>query len=162
MHPAMNRCLISLPLRVHGIRSCLKIGQTHRRFATDKERKFPEEIPSFSSADSLNRIYPNSRLDMTVVPDPPVASDPNTFTGYIPMSQLKIRYARSGGPGGQHLHKTNTKVAVSVHLESAEWIPQSTRTELMRIVSHIPVMFFLLFLSSFSTRTASIRTASGL
>ena len=118
---------------------CLRPALLPRRFAGTKAPadglKFPSRLPAYSSEDSLHNMYPHSRLDMTVVPEVPVAASPTEFSGFIPMSKLSVRYARSGGPGGQHAHKTNTKVSVSFHLESADWIPETTRNELMRIVS---------------------------
>ena len=128
---------MALSLKLFSLRTPLRSLTFCRKYASSKtpETTFPIEVPQYTSANSLHRIYPDSRLDLTAVPDPPVAEDPDSFTGYIPMSKLTVRYARSGGPGGQHAHKTNTKVNVSFHLQSAEWIPESTRAELLRIVS---------------------------
>lgn len=128
-----------MALRLLSVRPSLQPLKMCRKFASKpaKEDKFLKDIPQYSSAHSLDKLYPNSRLDLTAVPDPPSAANDDSFTGYIPISKLTIGYARSGGPGGQHAQKTNTKVNVSFHLQSADWIPESTRNELMRIVSQL-------------------------
>ena len=51
------------------------------------------------------------------------------------MEALDIKYSRSSGPGGQHINKTESKVQVSFHLDSAEWIPKEIRQKLAEIVS---------------------------
>lgn len=55
------------------------------------------------------------------------------FTGVIPMKKLIIDSCRASGPGGQHVNKKNTKVSVSFHLETADWLPEETRTKLSEI-----------------------------
>lgn len=42
----------------------------------------------------------------------------------IPRSALEIRTSRSGGAGGQHVNKVETKVEIRLHLETAAWIPE--------------------------------------
>ena len=93
--------------------------------------KFPKDVPQFKSDYSLDKVYPESSLDWTASPSPQVSD--TKFNGFIPMNKLTITYARSGGPGGQHVNKTNTKVRVSFHLASADWIPEKTRIELSRL-----------------------------
>lgn len=61
-------------------------------------------------------------------------SDENEFSGYIPVKKLQISYCKSSGPGGQHVNTTNTKVTVSLHLESADWIPENAKQKLAVIV----------------------------
>ncbi|RWS17671.1 peptidyl-tRNA hydrolase-like protein [Dinothrombium tinctorium] len=87
-----------------------------------------ESLPEFKSAINLQNVYPKSSLDITKPAEVPKSEA--QFTGYIPVEQLLINYARSGAPGGQHANKTNTKVTVSFKLVSAEWIPKSTREKL--------------------------------
>lgn len=55
------------------------------------------------------------------------------FSGVIPIKKLIIDSCRSSGPGGQHVNKKNTKVQVSFHLASADWLPQETRDNLAQI-----------------------------
>uniref|UniRef100_A0A4W4ETM0 Large ribosomal subunit protein mL62 n=1 Tax=Electrophorus electricus TaxID=8005 RepID=A0A4W4ETM0_ELEEL len=45
--------------------------------------------------------------------------------------RLKITYSRSGGPGGQHVNKVNSKAAVRFHVQTAEWIPEEVRNEIL-------------------------------
>jgi peptidyl-tRNA hydrolase ICT1 len=97
-----------------------------------RENDFPKQVPEFKSLYSLDKIYPKSSLDWTVTPTLEVSS-PDKFNGYIPVEKLSVTYARSSGPGGQHVNKTNSKVRVTFHLESAEWIPEKTRMELAKL-----------------------------
>lgn len=55
------------------------------------------------------------------------------FDGIIPIKKLIIDSCRSSGPGGQHVNKKNTKVSVSFHLPTADWLPDETRDKLSHI-----------------------------
>ncbi|KAI2658799.1 Peptidyl-tRNA hydrolase ICT1, mitochondrial [Labeo rohita] len=44
----------------------------------------------------------------------------------IPVDKLKITYSRSSGPGGQHVNKE-----VRFHVQTAEWIPEEVRQEIL-------------------------------
>lgn len=55
------------------------------------------------------------------------------FDGVIPFKKLIIDSCRASGPGGQHVNKKNTKVSVSFKIETADWLPQETRTKLAEI-----------------------------
>lgn len=82
---------------------------------------------SYKSALSLEKIYPNSTLKIT---DPKLPSN-TTFSGYIPLEELEIKYSRSSGPGGQNVNKVNTKVDVRFHLQSAKWLSNKIKNELI-------------------------------
>ncbi|XP_015463326.1 peptidyl-tRNA hydrolase ICT1, mitochondrial isoform X2 [Astyanax mexicanus] len=45
--------------------------------------------------------------------------------------QLKISYSRSSGPGGQHVNKASTKAEVRFHVQTASWIPEEVRNEII-------------------------------
>ncbi|RXN05237.1 peptidyl-tRNA hydrolase mitochondrial [Labeo rohita] len=45
--------------------------------------------------------------------------------------KLKITYSRSSGPGGQHVNKVSTKAEVRFHVQTAEWIPEEVRQEIL-------------------------------
>ncbi|KAG9267745.1 peptidyl-tRNA hydrolase ICT1, mitochondrial isoform X1 [Astyanax mexicanus] len=49
----------------------------------------------------------------------------------IPVDQLKISYSRSSGPGGQHVNKASTKAEVRFHVQTASWIPEEVRNEII-------------------------------
>lgn len=55
------------------------------------------------------------------------------FSGLIPIKKLRFDYCRASGPGGQHVNKTNSKVSLSFHVESAEWLPEETRKKLAEL-----------------------------
>jgi ribosome-associated protein len=48
----------------------------------------------------------------------------------IPLDQLRVRYVRSGGPGGQNVNKVATKAEVRFRLTEALWIPGRVRARL--------------------------------
>ncbi|XP_067285623.1 peptidyl-tRNA hydrolase ICT1, mitochondrial isoform X2 [Pseudorasbora parva] len=49
----------------------------------------------------------------------------------IPLDKLKITYCRSSGAGGQHVNKVSTKAEVRFHVQTAEWIPEDVRREIL-------------------------------
>ncbi|XP_043085974.1 peptidyl-tRNA hydrolase ICT1, mitochondrial isoform X2 [Puntigrus tetrazona] len=49
----------------------------------------------------------------------------------IPVDKLKITYSRSSGPGGQNVNKVSTKAEVRFHVQTAEWIPEEVRQEIL-------------------------------
>ncbi|XP_073722737.1 large ribosomal subunit protein mL62 [Misgurnus anguillicaudatus] len=50
---------------------------------------------------------------------------------HIPVDKLKITYSRSSGPGGQHVNKVSTKAEVRFHVQTAQWIPEEVRREIL-------------------------------
>jgi len=48
----------------------------------------------------------------------------------IPQDRLRIRYVRSGGPGGQNVNKVATKADVRFRVADADWIPGPWRERL--------------------------------
>ncbi|XP_008312943.1 large ribosomal subunit protein mL62 [Cynoglossus semilaevis] len=48
----------------------------------------------------------------------------------VPVERLTVSYSRSGGPGGQHVNKVNTKAEVRFHLHTADWIPEDVRQKI--------------------------------
>ncbi|GFR29077.1 peptidyl-tRNA hydrolase ICT1, mitochondrial [Trichonephila clavata] len=88
-------------------------------------------IRDFKSEYSLDRIYPNSSLDISKPKE--VKSNPEKFSGLVPLDKLEITYSRSSGPGGQNVNKVNTKVEIRFHVDTASWIPQVTREKLAKL-----------------------------
>ncbi|XP_061562347.1 peptidyl-tRNA hydrolase ICT1, mitochondrial [Phycodurus eques] len=50
---------------------------------------------------------------------------------YIPVDRLTVSYSRSGGPGGQHVNKVNTKTEIRFHVLTADWIPEDVRQKIL-------------------------------
>jgi ribosome-associated protein len=48
----------------------------------------------------------------------------------IPRHRLTIRFARSGGPGGQNVNKVETKAEIRLRVADADWIPARVRERL--------------------------------
>ncbi len=53
----------------------------------------------------------------------------------IPPSELRFRTARSGGPGGQHVNKTSTKVEVLWNVALSESLSEAQRERLLAKLS---------------------------
>ncbi len=54
----------------------------------------------------------------------------------IPPSELRFRTARSGGPGGQHVNKTSTKVEVLWNVAGSESLSEAQRERLLAKLSN--------------------------
>lgn len=81
------------------------------------------------------------------------------FNGIIPVKKLIIDACRSSGPGGQHVNKKNTKVSVSFHVETADWLPEETRKRMSEIhASNISKEGYLTVRSD-KTRTQTLNLA---
>ncbi|MCO4773205.1 MAG: aminoacyl-tRNA hydrolase [Deltaproteobacteria bacterium] len=48
----------------------------------------------------------------------------------IPSQFLEVRYARSGGPGGQHVNKTETQVDMRLHVGACDVLRDSVKDRL--------------------------------
>ena len=53
----------------------------------------------------------------------------------IPGSEIQVTYARSSGPGGQHVNKTSSRALLRWNLESSEAPDDATRTLLREKLS---------------------------
>lgn len=73
------------------------------------------------------------------------------LAAFFPVESLKVSFARSSGPGGQHVnkgklvrpfvvdahhssHTVSTKAIVHFHIDSAHWLPEETRKRLRETV----------------------------
>jgi len=55
----------------------------------------------------------------------------------IPKSAYDVSYARSSGPGGQHVNKTNSKAVIHCNIHKGKWLPPYVVAELQKTVSWI-------------------------
>lgn len=53
----------------------------------------------------------------------------------LPREDLEVSYARSSGPGGQHVNKTSSKAVVRVDIHKAKWLPPFVIPALQKTVS---------------------------
>lgn len=49
----------------------------------------------------------------------------------IPESEISVEYSRSGGPGGQHVNKTETKVTLRFSVPSSPSLPEGVKNKLL-------------------------------
>uniref|UniRef100_A0A8C2C4X0 Large ribosomal subunit protein mL62 n=1 Tax=Cyprinus carpio TaxID=7962 RepID=A0A8C2C4X0_CYPCA len=82
-------------------------------FGSDKTRPKRLTCNSYSHMKQASHFTQNDRLSR------------------IPVDKLKITYSRSSGPGGQHVNKVSTKAEVRFHVQTAEWIPEEVRQEIL-------------------------------
>nr|CAG4648403.1 EOG090X0JCO [Moina brachiata]SVE93384.1 EOG090X0JCO [Moina brachiata] len=116
---------------------------------------------AFRSGLSLDKIYPNSKLDITTVPQPPVSKD-GKFTGFIPMDKIHVSYSRSSGPGGQNVNKLSTKAEVRFNVATANWIPETIRARLAEQVRNLTTKEGDLIVKSDRTRSQHLNLADAL
>ncbi|XP_054720125.1 peptidyl-tRNA hydrolase ICT1, mitochondrial-like, partial [Uloborus diversus] len=111
----------------------------------------------FKSEYSLERIYPNSSLDLSKPKEVKVSDE--KFSGYVPFDKLQVTYSRSSGPGGQNVNKVNTKVEIRFHLLTASWIPQKTREKLQELHYNNLTKDGFMILKSDKTRLQTLNMA---
>lgn len=51
----------------------------------------------------------------------------------IPATALRVRTARSSGPGGQHVNRTESKVQLTFNPHAVAWLDQETRDRLYQL-----------------------------
>ncbi|XP_033631007.1 peptidyl-tRNA hydrolase ICT1, mitochondrial-like [Asterias rubens] len=88
---------------------------------------------SYKSTYNLERLYPNSIVDVTVGVDRSQEHRTNLdehFDGHIPVGQLTVKYSCSSGAGGQNVNKVQTKADVRFNIESADWLPVHIRQQI--------------------------------
>lgn len=54
----------------------------------------------------------------------------------IPFREISFRFSRSGGPGGQHVNKTETKVELLFDVEHSTALNEFQRSTLMRVLGN--------------------------
>ncbi|MCL5942625.1 MAG: aminoacyl-tRNA hydrolase [Actinobacteria bacterium] len=50
----------------------------------------------------------------------------------IPLDEIEIRASRAGGPGGQHVNKTDTRIEVCFAVSTSPSLPEEARAVLLR------------------------------
>jgi len=116
---------------------------------------------AFRSQYSLEKIYPNSRLDITTVPQPPQSKD-GRFSGFIPIDQLEITYSRSSGPGGQNVNCVDTKAEIRFQLANAGWIPEPIRAKLQEQMRNLTTKDGYIIVKSDKTRSQQLNLADAM
>lgn len=48
----------------------------------------------------------------------------------VPRNKLTAKYSRSSGPGGQSVNKSETKVQLRFHIDTADWLDDEVRRNL--------------------------------
>lgn len=81
------------------------------------------------------------------------------FDGIIPIKKILIDACRSSGPGGQNVNKRNTKITLSFHLESVDWLANETKTRLAEIHKNKLSKEGFLIIRSDKTRTQTLNIA---
>ncbi len=56
---------------------------------------------------------------------------PVTDTVTIPMTELRFRFSRSGGPGGQHVNRTATQVELTFDVQRSASLDESQRARVL-------------------------------
>ncbi len=56
---------------------------------------------------------------------------PPFATFSVPREKLEVRSARSGGSGGQHVNKVETKIEIRFNIVLCDWIPEDVKTRLI-------------------------------
>nr|CAG4645952.1 EOG090X0JCO [Lynceus sp. MCZ IZ 141354] len=118
----------------------------------------------FKSPYSLDKIYPQSSLDMTKIPDSFLTQlkSTSTFKGYIPMEKINVEYSRSTGPGGQNVNTVNTKVDVRFKVAEAEWISENVRQKLTEMLANKLTSEGYFVMKSDKTRSQQLNLADAL
>lgn len=117
---------------------------------------------SFKSAVSLDKIYPESSLDLAKAPKMPSTEDPDRFTGFIPIEKLQLSFMKSSGPGGQNVNKVNTKVDIRFKFAEADWIPQKIRDHVLQNEPTLLTNSGYLVVRSEKTRSQQLNIADAL
>lgn len=73
----------------------------------------------------------------------------------IPRERIETRFARSSGPGGQHVNKTATKAEIRFVVAQADWIPASVRRRLAQQEAGRMTKDGVLIITSEKTRSQS-------
>jgi len=118
-------------------------------------------LSGFSSNYSLDKLYPNSRLDITSLPKQPESND-KKFNGFIPIDRLEVHYSRSSGPGGQHVNCVSTKAEIRFQVASANWIPEHIRSKLIEKMKNQITKEGYLVMKSDRTRSQQLNLADAL
>lgn len=50
----------------------------------------------------------------------------------LPREQVQVEYARSSGPGGQHVNRTETKVILRLNVATCDMLPEAARERLLQ------------------------------
>lgn len=69
----------------------------------------------------------------------------------IPEHELEISTSRSGGPGGQHVNKTNSRITIHWHLDSSTALPEYLKERVkQKLLNHLSIEGFVVVHNSAS------------
>lgn len=71
----------------------------------------------------------------------------------IPLYELSFRFSRSGGPGGQHVNRSETKVELLFDVANSPSLDESQRVKLQKQLGHLLDQSGVLHLVSEETRS---------
>jgi len=81
----------------------------------------------------------------------------------LPAAELQFRFTTGGGPGGQHVNKTATRVTLLFDVAGSPSLDEATRTRLLdRLATRLATVWQPASTGAvYSTSTSRIRAASG-
>ncbi|HEX4125502.1 MAG TPA: alternative ribosome rescue aminoacyl-tRNA hydrolase ArfB [Tepidisphaeraceae bacterium] len=69
-------------------------------------------------------------------PSPPTGAIQVSPTVWVPESAVRFQFARSGGPGGQHVNKVNTKAELWIGVGAIVGLPPDAVGRLRKLAGH--------------------------
>jgi ribosome-associated protein len=72
---------------------------------------------------------------------------------HIPLSELQFRFSRSGGPGGQHANRSETRVELLFDVANSPSLTDVQRERILQRLDHVIDQDGMLHLTSSETRS---------
>jgi len=74
----------------------------------------------------------------------------------IPDDELEWRFSRSGGPGGQHANKVNTRVELAWNIAESASVPDQERSRLLERLGNVTKVVVSDYSSQYRNRVTAI------